>query len=70
MKLSTKFEIQLYFEHFNIRLRVDLTLDQLDSLLHIVFAWCFVEMYELALVDVEARIMRLASFLAFAIYLF
>ena len=70
MKLSTKSEIQLYLEHSNIRLRVDLTLDQLDSLLHIVFAWCFVEMYELALVDVEARIMRLALFLAFAIYFF
>ena len=70
MRLSTKFEIQLYFEYFNIRFRVDLTLDQFDSLLHIVFAWCFIEMYKLALVDVEARIMRLASFLAFAIFFF
>ena len=70
MKLSTKFEIQLYLEHFTIRFRVDLTLDQLDSLLHIVFTWYFAEMYKLVFVDVEARIMHLASFLVFATYLF
>ena len=70
MKLSSKFEIQLYIEYFNIRFRVDLTLDQLDSLLYIMFAWCSAEVYELALVDVEARIIRLISFLVFTIYFF
>ena len=70
IKLSTKFEVQLYLEHFNIRFRVDLIFDQFDFLLYIIFAWCSIEMYKLALVNVEARIMHLASFLAFAIWFF
>ena len=57
-------------EHFDIRFYIDLTLDQLDSLLYIMFAWYFAEVYELAFIDIEARIIRLALFLVFAIYIF
>ena len=68
--LLSKFEIQLYIEHSNIRFRVDLTLDQFNFLLYIMSARCSIKMYKFAFVDIEARIVRLILFFAFAIYLF